>query len=130
MRSGKAPPTCCRWTACARWPATAWLHCGTSVDGWLVDAPEDAAPAIRATLDALRRHLDDTRNDRDALEAGARGLAFTLARCSAAALLARNASWGRQRGDMRPGAALRRFVGLGLNRLNAMDSADTHLLTG
>lgn len=99
-----------------------------AVDDWLADAPADAAHAVRTTLLEAKQYLDAAGPDRDALEAGARGLAFTLARCGAAALLARAASWGRQRGDMRPGAALRRFVRMGLNRLGPADPLDTRLL--
>ena len=67
--------------------------------------------------------------ERDTLEAGARGLSITLARCAAAALLARQATWAkRQLGDLRPGAALRRFVSHGLDRLDSLDAADTALL--
>ena len=55
----------------------------------------------------------------DALEAGARGFAITLARCAAAALLARHAAWARERGDLRADAALSIFLGHGLSRLGA-----------
>lgn len=102
----------------------------SAIDGWLAGAPQDVSQSILAALDASARHLDRIGTDRTALEAGARGLAFTLARCAAAALLARDAEWARQRGDMRPGAALRRFVGMGLDRLNPVDPTDTRLLLG
>jgi hypothetical protein len=101
----------------------------TAVTGWLRDSDEmHAASAIRQTLDAAARWLDHHGGNRDTLEAGARGLAFTLARCAAAALLARQASWAAARGDRRPAAALRRFVGQGLDRLVAPESDDTRLL--
>jgi len=87
-----------------------------------------AASAIRQTLDAAARWLDQHASARDTLEAGARGLAFTLARCAAAALLARQASWSSRRGDPRPAAALHRFVGRGLDRLIAPDMDNTALL--
>jgi hypothetical protein len=45
-------------------------------------------------------------------------------------LLARQAAWSKQRGDMRPGAALRRFTSHGLNRLVGTGAADTRLLAG
>jgi len=96
---------------------------------WL-DGNDDmhAASAIRQTLDAAARWLDQHASARDTLEAGARGLAFTLARCAAAALLARQASWSSRRGDPRPAAALHRFVGRGLDRLIAPDMDNTALL--
>lgn len=97
---------------------------------WLAESDDmHAASAIQHTLDAAMRWLDAHGTQRDAMEAGARGLAVTLARCAAAALLARQASWAkRQRGDQRPGAALRRFVSHGLDRLDTLDAADTALL--
>ncbi|MHB1058224.1 MAG: acyl-CoA dehydrogenase family protein [Rhodanobacter sp.] len=99
--------------------------------GWL-DGNDDmhAASAIRQALDAAARWLDQHAAARDTLEAGARGLAFTLARCAAAALLARQASWSSQHADPRPAAALRRFVRLGLDRLVTPDVDNTALLLG
>jgi acyl-CoA dehydrogenase len=78
---------------------------------WL-DGNDDmhAASAIRQALDAAARWIDQHAHARDTLEAGARGLAFTLARCAAAALLARQASWSSAHGDPRSAAALQRFV--------------------
>ena len=98
---------------------------------WL-DGNDDmhAASAIRQTLDAAARWLDLHATARDTLEAGARGLAFTLARCASAALLARQASWSSRHGEQRPAAALRRFVGHGLDRLATPDAGDTALLLG
>ncbi|MFC5580319.1 acyl-CoA dehydrogenase family protein [Rhodanobacter terrae] len=98
---------------------------------WL-DGNDDmhATSAIRQTLDAAARWLDQHAIARDTREAGARGLAFTLARCASAALLARQASWSRRHGEQRPAAALRRFVGHGLDRLVTPDAGDTALLLG
>ncbi|WP_027485738.1 acyl-CoA dehydrogenase family protein [Rhodanobacter sp. OR87] len=103
----------------------------TACTDWL-DGGDDmhAASAIRQTLDAAARWLDRHAAARDTLEAGARGLAFTLARCAAAALLARQASWSSRRGDPRPAAALHRFVDLGLDRLVTPDADNTALLLG
>lgn len=96
---------------------------------WL-DGNDDmhAASAIRQALDAAARWLDHYGTSRDTLEAGARGLAFTLARSAAAALLARQANWAGANGDRRPAAALRRFVAQGLDRLVAPDGDDAVLL--
>jgi alkylation response protein AidB-like acyl-CoA dehydrogenase len=82
---------------------------------------------IRASLDAAAVWLSAQAHDRDALEAGARGLAFTLARAFAAALLARHATWAERSGDDRPRAALRFLASRGLSRLAvpAMDAAAT-----
>jgi alkylation response protein AidB-like acyl-CoA dehydrogenase len=103
----------------------------TACASWL-DGNDDmhATSAIRQTLDAAARWLDQHAATRDTLEAGARGLAFTLARCAAAALLARQATWSDRHGDRRPAAARRRFVALGLDRLIAPDADNTALLLG
>ncbi|MCW0202521.1 MAG: acyl-CoA dehydrogenase family protein [Rhodanobacter thiooxydans] len=101
----------------------------TACTGWL-DGNDDmhAANAIRQTLGVAARWLDQHATARDTLEAGARGLAFTLARCAGAALLARQASWSSRHGDRRPAAALHRFVGHGLDRLVTPDTDNTALL--
>jgi alkylation response protein AidB-like acyl-CoA dehydrogenase len=103
----------------------------TALEGWLADNDDmHAASAIRQTLEAAARWLDRHADARDTLEAGARGLAFTLARCAAAALLARQASWSTRRGEPRPAAALHRFVGHGLDRLVTPDAGNAALLLG
>ena len=96
-----------------------------AADGLLAETGSDCH-AVRTTLEAAKAWLEARANDRDALEAGARGLSLTLARAFAAALLARHASWtARERGDSRPAAALRLFADHGLSRLRApaMDAA-------
>ena len=102
----------------------------TAIDHWLGGTDGKSTTAILAALDAAAQWLDRHGATRDALEAGARGFALTLARCTAAALLARQASWSTQRGDTRPAAALRRFVDHGLNRLVSPGIDDTALLLG
>ncbi|MEO7072587.1 MAG: acyl-CoA dehydrogenase family protein [Rhodanobacter sp.] len=87
-----------------------------------------AASATTQTLDASARWLDRHGAARDSLEAGARGLALTLARCAAAALLAREATWASGRGDLHPAAALQRFIAHGLDRLVTPDATSTALL--
>ncbi|MBA8885209.1 acyl-CoA dehydrogenase family protein [Dokdonella fugitiva] len=94
-----------------------------------VDALAQAARALLAEaggdrhgigdcLDAARDWHASRRGARDALEAGARGFATTLARAFAAAVLARHAAWAaRERGDRRALAALDAFAGAGLSRL-------------
>lgn len=100
-----------------------------SVTTWLKDSDDmHAVSAIQHALDAAGRWLDTQGKQREALEAGARGLAITLARSAAAALLARQATWSKTRGDQRPSAALRRFVAHGTDRLTTHDSTDTQLL--
>jgi alkylation response protein AidB-like acyl-CoA dehydrogenase len=99
-----------------------------SAAAWLQGGDPHAAFAIDAALDAAASHLDASSTDRATLEAGARGVALTLARCAAAALLARQAAWAQARGDARPAAALRRFLGHGLLRLADTGADDTALL--
>ncbi|HUB88465.1 MAG TPA: acyl-CoA dehydrogenase family protein [Dyella sp.] len=96
---------------------------------WLRSAHNTQASfTVNAALEAAAMHLDGKRIDRSALEAGARGVAITLARCAAAALLARQDAWSSAHGDKRPAAALRRFLGHGLLRLSDIDKEDTRLL--
>ncbi|MEW9624972.1 acyl-CoA dehydrogenase family protein [Rhodanobacter geophilus] len=101
-----------------------------AIAAWLQDGDPHAAFAIDAALDAAASHLDAPSTDRAVLEAGARGLALTLARSAAAALLARQAMRAQARGDARPAAALRRFLGHGLLRLADTGMDDTALLLG
>ncbi|RUL69715.1 acyl-CoA dehydrogenase family protein [Dyella choica] len=96
---------------------------------WLKPAHNTQASfTVHAALDAAAMHLDEKKLDRSTLEAGARGIALTLARCAAAALLARQDAWSTAHGDKRPSAALRRFLGHGLLRLADIDGEDTRLL--
>ena len=102
-----------------------------AVAQWTRDAGDrPSTQAIHAALDTVSAFLDRQRHHRETLEAAARGVAVTLARCAAAALLARQAGWSSGRGDRRPGAALRRFVQHGLVRLHEPDREDTGLLLG
>jgi acyl-CoA dehydrogenase len=102
-----------------------------SVSEWRAgNGDASATAAIDAALDAAAAWLDGNTAHRDSLEAGARGLAFTLARCASAALLARQSHWSNERGDPRPAAALRRFVGHGLSRLISVNEGDSRLLLG
>lgn len=103
----------------------------TAIDTWLAGSIDaHARQQIHAAMDAATAQWRSHAGQRDALEAGARGLAITLARCAAAALLARHDSWSAPLGSARTGAALRRFVGHGLLRLSTTDATDTALLLG
>ncbi len=102
----------------------------TAIGHWLGGADGRSAGAMLAALDAAETWLDHHAAHRESLEAGARGFALTLARCCAAALLARQAGWSAQRGDPRPTAALRRFIDHGLDRLVSPEIDDTALLLG
>lgn len=87
----------------------------SAIDTLLAEAGGDPC-GIRATLDSAARWLEGQARDRDGLEAGARGLSYTLARSLAAALLARHATWAEAQGDRRPRAALQLFSSHGLPR--------------
>ena len=101
----------------------------TAMDLWTANCHEYAALApIGEAFEATTRQAAALADDRASMEAAARGIAITLARTAAAALLVRQASFAHDRGDMRAGAALRRFVAHGLLRLVAPDTADTRLL--
>jgi hypothetical protein len=103
----------------------------TAIEGWLADSIDaHARQEIHRALDAAGAYLQARANERASLEAGARGLAITLARCTAAALLARHDTWSAPHEHARTGAALRRFVAHGLARFSTADAADTALLLG
>jgi hypothetical protein len=98
-----------------------------AIDGLIgTDAPERGV--IVGTLDATEALLGDIVADRASLEASARGIAFTLARSMAAALLVRSARWGLEDGDARPSAACRRFIARGLDRLALPENDEDILL--
>ncbi|KGI77193.1 acyl-CoA dehydrogenase family protein [Oleiagrimonas soli] len=100
-----------------------------AIEDWL--GHDDAQTEARNTVrDALARAMDFiARHDGDPtrLQAGARGLAITLARAAAAALLAASARDARTRDDARPAAALRGFLAHGIDRL-VDDDLDPHAL--
>lgn len=83
---------------------------------------------VVATLDATEALLGEIVADRASLEASARGIAFTVARTMAAALLLRAAGWGAAHGDSRPAASARRFIARGLDRLALPDNDEDILL--
>jgi len=103
----------------------------TAIEGWLADSIDaHARQEIHRALDAAGAYLQAHGSERESLEAGARGLALTLARCTAAALLARHDTWSAPHGAARTGAALRRFVAHGLMRFSTGNATDTALLLG
>ena len=93
-------------------------------EGWLTILSEQlranpqglvlTCSALKQANDWLHRNAASA----DAMQAGARGLAITLARSMAAALLCRQAAYSiRETGDIRPSLALARFVSRGLAEL-------------
>ncbi len=88
------------------------------IAGLLAGTP---APTVMQALETADTHLHAVAGDRARLEASARGLAMTLARSLAAALLTRDA---RDAGTPFAHAARDLFLGHGLVRLNNGDDAD------
>jgi alkylation response protein AidB-like acyl-CoA dehydrogenase len=86
------------------------------------------AGAIDASIAAAARWLHEHAGERDRLEAGARGLALTLARTYAAALIARRAAHAG--GDAFASAALARFLDHGLSRLSTRGAGRDNALLG
>jgi acyl-CoA dehydrogenase len=88
---------------------------------------EACARAAREAATRITEWLQKaSASERERIEAGAREIAFGLARTLALCLLARHAEWAlRAENDPRPAAAARRFTDHGLLRLkgNGMDDA-------
>lgn len=87
-----------------------------------------AAANVESALSATNQWLERHANDRDALQAGSRGLALTVARTFAAALLARHAAVHVEQ-DPAARVALARFMARGLTRLSESPSDDALLLS-
>ncbi|HET6631344.1 MAG TPA: acyl-CoA dehydrogenase family protein [Rhodanobacteraceae bacterium] len=89
----------------------------TAIDALLAEAANpDAASAVRAALEGADAFVATAAGDNARLQAGARDLAFTLARTTAAALLARQATWSAAHGGGDAcAAALRAFLARGLS---------------
>ena len=98
-----------------------------AIDGLVPEGIPERGSVISA-LDATEALLGEIVADRASLEASARGIAFTLARTMAAALLVRSAGWGATSGDPRPAAAARRFIAHGLDRLALPENDEDTLL--
>ena len=81
-----------------------------------------AGERVRSALQRAEAYLQGHAHDRESLQAGARQLAITLARCAAAALLAGQAS-----GDARARAVLETFLAAGLDRFHG-EAPDPRLL--
>ncbi|HQV71532.1 MAG: acyl-CoA dehydrogenase family protein [Xanthomonadales bacterium] len=76
---------------------------------------EAHAMSVCSAIKQASQWLHRNAANADAMQAGARDLAFTLARSMAAALLCRQAAYSiKETGDMRPSQALARFIGAGL----------------
>ncbi|HET7844547.1 MAG TPA: acyl-CoA dehydrogenase family protein [Xanthomonadales bacterium] len=110
------------------------------LQGWLValrelaaeTQSEELAPIVRLVRQTATRSAEwlvKHSKARDELAAGARGLALTLGRTLALALLARHADWAmRIEHDPRPLAAARRYARLGIDRLVEPGGAEARML--
>ena len=102
-------------------------HVGVLLDG----ADEKLAAAISQALAHCEAELEKSASDPDRLQGQARGLAISLARIMAAALLARQCRWDgtQDHGNARSAAALRLFVAHGLEHLDNAALADVDVLS-
>lgn len=100
----------------------------------LRDIRDSQLLALSARIDAALEAAEawwreNATRDAASTEAGARRFALTLGRSTAAALLARQAQWSLEHEtDRRPRAAALRFAAAGLNLLDNIDPALSHLL--
>ncbi len=79
---------------------------------------EPVVKQIRESTTAAAEWIQKRSSTKQELQAGARGLALTLGRTLALALLARHADWSfRAEHDPRPMNAARRYARIGINRL-------------
>ena len=95
-----------------------------------VTKPELEVPirCVRETATRAAEWLVRHSKSQDDLKSGARGLALTLGRTLALALLVRDADAGLAAGDPRPLAAARRFARHGVDRLSPPLDADARML--
>jgi len=96
-----------------------------------VSTPELVEPVkqVRETATAAAEWMVQHSKSNDALTAGARGLAYTLGRTLALALLARHADWSlRAEHDPRPLAAVRQFARHGVMRLHTPGQGEAKML--
>lgn len=102
-----------------------------AVDALLDEAGNpDTTGTLHTALDRAAAFIDANSGTAEHMQAGARGLAITLARTMAAALLARQAAWTAQHeNDTRPRSALSLFLARGVDRLHASDAAAIRLLS-
>jgi alkylation response protein AidB-like acyl-CoA dehydrogenase len=90
---------------------------------------EFAVKQVREAATATAEWMVLHSKSNDALTAGARGLAYTLGRTLALALLARHADWSlRAEHDPRPLAAVRRFARHGVVRLHVPGEGEAKML--
>jgi alkylation response protein AidB-like acyl-CoA dehydrogenase len=95
-----------------------------------VDGLAGAANAVRAAFAHARGFVEVALGDNARLEAGARGLAMTLGRSLELALLVEHAAWCVRAGKgPRAAAAARRMARHGVDMIQALDAADTALLS-
>ena len=108
----------------------AWATAHSALVSLLAQAGPGYEFLSMLVLDAFKlAQLAHDVDDRALLEARARGVAMTLGRCFALALLSRHAAWAQSaEGDTRPLAAARRFAAHGLDRNYSAALADSRRL--
>ncbi len=91
---------------------------------------ESVVKAIRESTTLIAEWIQKRSGNKEELQAGARGLAMSMGRTLALALLARHADWSfRAEHDPRPVNAARRFARLGVVRLSENTLSEARMLS-
>ncbi len=91
---------------------------------------EAVVKVVRETTTAIAEWIQKRSGQKDDLQSGARGLALSMGRTLALALLARHADWSfRAEGDPRPLHAARRYARIGCHRLIENGEAEARMLS-
>ena len=108
----------------------AWTAAHAALVALIAQAGPESESLSAQVLSAFKiAQLTHDVDNRAQIESQSRGVAMTLGRCFALALLLRHAAWSeRAEGDVRPFAAARRFAAHGLDRINPAALADSRRL--
>jgi acyl-CoA dehydrogenase len=91
---------------------------------------EPAVKVVRESTTQIAEWIQKRSSSKEEMNAGARGIALSLGRTLALALLARHADWSfRAEHDPRPLNAARRFARLGVNRLVESTLSEARMLS-
>lgn len=91
---------------------------------------ESVVKCVRESTTMIAEWIQKRSGSKEEMQAGARGLAMTMGRTLALALLARHADWSfRAEHDPRPMNAARRFARIGINRLAESTLGEARMLS-
>lgn len=91
---------------------------------------EPAVKVVRESTTAIAEWIQKRSSSKEEMQAGARGVALSLGRTLALALLARHADWSfRAEHDPRPMNAARRYARIGVNRLAESTLGEARMLS-